>query len=85
MSNLSPVTIIGEPSNGALSDVLDKALPNDWSFGLSNEVYLDQSGKSHEVTGIIPQTEVVLYSIDDLENERNSAIEAGLKILGFAQ
>ena len=84
MSNLSSVTVIGEPSNGALSDILDKELPNGWAFGLSNEVYLDQSGKSFEVTGIIPQTEVVLFSVDDLENERNSVIEAALKMLGFS-
>ena len=83
MGNLSPVTIIGKPSSGALSDVLSKELPNGWEFGLSNEVYLDQSGKSHEVTGVIPQTEVALFSIDDLENNRNSAIETALTILGF--
>jgi len=83
MSNLSQVTIIGKPTNGSLSDILSKELPNGWEFGLSNEVYLDQNGKSHEVIGIHPQTEVALFSVDDLENKRNSAIEAALKILGF--
>jgi len=29
------VTLIGEPSNGALFDVLPKELPNGWDFGLS--------------------------------------------------
>ncbi len=84
MSNLSQVTIIGGPSSGTLSDVLDKDLPNGWAFGLSNEVYLDQHGKSHEVSGILPQTEVLTFSINNLKNGRDSAIEAALEILGFS-
>jgi len=45
---------IGSNTNGALSDVLVKQLPNGWEYYLSNEVYESMDGQVYEVTGIPP-------------------------------
>ena len=50
---------VGSYTNGALSDVLYKELPNGWTYWLSNEVYETTNGKLFEVTGIPPH-----YKID---------------------
>lgn len=50
---------VGANTNGALSDMLEKKLPNGWLYTLSNEVYETMNGDLYEVTGIPPD-----YSID---------------------
>ncbi|MEL6971578.1 MAG: S41 family peptidase [Bacteroidota bacterium] len=47
-------TRIGSNTNGALSDMLYKRLPNGWLYHLSNEVYETMDGQLFEVTGITP-------------------------------
>jgi carboxyl-terminal processing protease len=50
-----PSTVqLGQPTRGALSDRLEKVLPNGWSFSLSNEVYKDPHGRVFEVVGVPP-------------------------------
>jgi len=51
---LPVVTILGQPTQGAHSDVLDKTLPNGWRLGLSNEVYRLADGHVYEGAGIPP-------------------------------
>ncbi len=55
---LPNVTHVGEPTRGALSDVLDRTLPNGWELSLSNEVYLDSNGAAWEGRGIQPEWEM---------------------------
>ncbi|SMC57938.1 S41 family peptidase [Cellulophaga tyrosinoxydans] len=43
---------IGSHTNGAISDALQKTLPNGWYFSLSNEVYTDNNDKCYENIGI---------------------------------
>ena len=43
---------IGAPTEGALSDALNKTLPNGWYFSLSNEIYTDMQGNCYESVGI---------------------------------
>ena len=43
---------IGSHTNGAISDALQKKLPNGWYFSLSNEVYTDNNGKCYENIGV---------------------------------
>ena len=57
---LPNVTHVGEPTRGALSDVLDRTLPNGWDLSLSNEVYLDNSGTAWEGRGIQPEWEITV-------------------------
>lgn len=52
---LDNFTRIGGNTNGVFSDILDKTLPNGWSFGLSNEVYLDLENNNYEGIGITPE------------------------------
>lgn len=58
---LPNVTHVGEPTRGALSDVLSKSLPNDWELSLSNEVYLDSKGIAWEGRGIKPDQEMTVF------------------------
>ena len=43
---------IGSHTNGAISDALQKTLPNGWHFSLSNEIYVDNNDKYYENIGI---------------------------------
>ena len=67
MKELEHVTLVGEATYGAFSDVLTKTLPNGWELGLSNEVYADQQGEIFEGHGISPDHEIPAFSIQSLE------------------
>lgn len=54
MDVLPYVTMIGDNTAGAYSDVLMRALPNGWQFGLSNEVYTTVDGEVYEKVGNPP-------------------------------
>ncbi len=56
--NIENVTRIGSNTEGILSDVLSKRLPNGWEFGLSNEIYENVEGKNYEMIGIPPNYEL---------------------------
>ena len=74
MSSLPQVTIIGEPTAGAFSDVLVKRLTSDILFGISNETYLDVRGKNYEGIGITPDVAVPFATIQ----ERKGGYDGGL-------
>ncbi|AKU99167.1 hypothetical protein AKJ09_05831 [Labilithrix luteola] len=48
------VQVIGWPTDGAFSDVLERQLPNGWQFGLSNEEYRAADGRVYEAIGVPP-------------------------------
>jgi carboxyl-terminal processing protease len=54
MSALPHVKILGEPTQGILSDNLFHRLPNDWEVSLSNEVYESLDGHCFEKVGVPP-------------------------------
>ncbi|MEJ2622096.1 MAG: S41 family peptidase [Candidatus Thiodiazotropha sp.] len=85
MSLLPQTTLVGENSNGILSDILPKTLPNGWEVGLSNEVYLDANGVSHEVTGVPPAVTAPTFSLQAIEEGRDAAIDSALETLGYAE
>ncbi len=49
---LSQISRIGSHTNGAISDALQKRLPNGWYLSLSNEIYTDNNDKHYENIGI---------------------------------
>lgn len=49
---LNSLKRIGSHTNGAISDALEKTLPNGWYFSLSNEVYTDNNDKCYENIGV---------------------------------
>lgn len=83
MRSLPYVTHLGEPTSGALSDRLDKGLPNDWEFTLSNEVYRDIDGNTFEVTGIPPSVAVPILSKEARDRNEDSALNAAFNALAL--
>jgi len=67
MNALPNVTLIGDESNGGLSDLLYKNLPNEWEFSLSNEVYSDYQDRRFEVIGVPVDIKVKALSLDNIE------------------
>lgn len=60
MRTLPNVTLAGETTAGALSDMLERHLPNGWTVSLSNEVYTAADGKVYEHLGLSPEIEIPL-------------------------
>lgn len=58
MQPLPHVTIVGERTAGAHSDILGRTLPNGWEFGLSNEIYTTSDGNIYELVGLTPDIEI---------------------------
>ncbi len=82
MGRKPQVTAIGENTQGVFSDVFGHRLPNGWTFGLPNELYLTKSGKSFDGRGVPPNIRVPVYPEVDLESSRDSALERALEVLG---
>lgn len=76
MRSLPNVQQVGQPTRGALSEQLQKPLPNGWTLALSAEVYRDARGRSPEVTGIAPQRPLVVFPAEDLENGHARVLKA---------
>lgn len=70
------VTHVGEPTRGALSDVLEKRLPNGWTLELSNEVYHDHRGQFWEGKGIPPHVPLQIFNRDNPFDGHVRAIES---------
>ncbi|GBL05913.1 periplasmic protease [Glaciecola sp. KUL10] len=79
-----PVCFIGEKSNGILSAVLDKKLPNnDVRLGLSNMITFDHTGQMFEAVGIPVDIEATTFELVDSNSQRNVAMDAAITALGF--
>ncbi len=77
---LPNVTHVGSKTHGALSDVLEKKLPNGWRVTLSNEVYLDHEGVSWEGRGIPPEHE---WQVFDLTNPFSGHLRSVERIIAL--
>ncbi len=62
MDTLPNVTIVGEPTNGILSDQWYALLPNGWLVTLSNERYVSPDGSIYESLGVPPDVAVTMTS-----------------------
>jgi carboxyl-terminal processing protease len=80
---------IGSHTNGAISDALEKQLPNGWYFSLSNEVYTDNNDKIYENIGIpvdfelnYPEDRQTFFRsvAEDLEKDKQSVLNAISKL-----
>jgi len=80
---------IGSHTNGAISDALQKTLPNGWSFSLSNEVYTDNNDKYYENIGIpvdfelnYPEDRQTFFRsvANDLEKDKRNILKAIKKL-----
>ena len=65
----------GEPTRGALSTMLEKTLPNGWTFALSNEVFTDFRGVLWEGRGIEPERPLQVFDPADLMGSHLRAVQ----------
>jgi hypothetical protein len=75
------VVRVGENTQGVFSSVLQKTLPNGWTFGLGNQLYFTEEGKNFETEGIPADVQVPVFTDEDLANGGDSAIEKTEEIL----
>jgi hypothetical protein len=54
------VTLVGEPTGGHFSDMMDESLPNGWQFTLSGERYRAADGEIYETRGVPPDIPIAL-------------------------
>jgi hypothetical protein len=76
MISLPQVTVVGETTTGVHSDVLERHLPNGWTFTLSNEVYEAADGTLYEGHGIPPDITAPALRAADRALGRDAGIEA---------
>jgi hypothetical protein len=75
MGRSPKVLRIGDYTQGVFSDILGRTLPNGWYFGLPNEVFRSQDGKTFDGTGIPPDIGVPVFAVDDLAAGRDPGLE----------
>ena len=75
LKSLEQSTIVGESTNGSVSDALYHQLPNGWQLTLSNEVYRDMSGNIIEGQGVSPDVEMPVYASQDVLHYSNTPID----------
>jgi carboxyl-terminal processing protease len=66
MRALPNVIQVGGTTRGALSDMIEKPLPNGWSLALAAEIYRDPQGQWYEVRGIPPKVQFEVFPPNDL-------------------
>ena len=81
LDRLPHVTRMGASTQGVFSDVLGRSLPNGWTFGLPNEIYLTKDGKAFDGPGVPPDVELPIFPAEDLANDRDSALDKVLEFL----
>lgn len=76
---------IGSHTNGAISDALEKTLPNGWYYSLSNEIYTDINDKCYENIGVpvdfelnYPEDRQTFFRslANDLEKDKQDILQA---------
>jgi C-terminal processing protease CtpA/Prc len=75
MDEMPNVTLIGETTHGAFSNVLEWTLPNGFNIGMSNEFYLTPDGVWYEGTGIPVDIEVPFFT----REQREQGVDLGIE------
>ena len=75
MGALPHVTVLGERSQGALADTLEKQLPDGTNFTLVNEYYLSSDGDWYEGQGIPVAAEIPFMTLEEREEEEDLGLE----------
>ncbi|MDX1589737.1 MAG: S41 family peptidase [Oleiphilaceae bacterium] len=69
------LTLVGEPTQGILSDTLERHLPNGWFFTLSNELYHSYDGAVYEDVGIPPHIRLPFLARRGRQTGRDPMLE----------
>jgi Peptidase family S41 len=75
------VVRIGESTQGVFSDVLGRSLPNGWSFGLPNEIYLAEDGRSFDGPGVPPDIVRRVFTHADLARKYDPSLETAQLVI----
>ncbi|MEV0266945.1 S41 family peptidase [Streptomyces sp. NPDC050617] len=83
MGRAPHVTRVGENTQGAFSDTLDRVLPNGWRFSLPNEQFTTapDSDRGFDVTGIPPDVRTPVFTDSELEHGPDSALNRAHDLL----
>ncbi|MFE8069885.1 S41 family peptidase [Marinobacteraceae bacterium S3BR75-40.1] len=73
------LTLVGEPTQGILSDTLERHMPNGWHLTLSNEIYEAYSGELYEDVGIPPHVRMPYLSRKGREADQDRMLERVLR------
>ena len=74
------VTTLGDVTGGALSDAVERELPNGWLYRLPIADVRDANGNNLEDIGILPQVKIQ-NTKDELETGHDKALEKALEML----
>ena len=74
------LTLIGEPTQGILSDTLERHLPNGWFLTLSNEIYRACDGEIYEDVGIPPHVRIPFLGQKAREANRDMMLDRVLSL-----
>ncbi len=80
LRELPNVTVIGENTSGALSDMMERQLPNGWTFSLPHQVYESPSGVRFEGVGI-PADITVPMSLELFSSGTDRILEVAIAAL----
>jgi len=80
MNRKPKILRVGETTQGVFSDVLGRALPNGWRFGLANERFVTD-GKSFDNVGIVPDVAVESLTPAARATGKDAAVEKALAML----
>ncbi len=81
MGRTPHVTRIGENTQGVFSDVLDRRLPNGWTFGLPNEVFRTPEGTTFDGPGIPPDIAVPVFADEDVAAGKDPGMAKAVQVL----
>lgn len=81
MQGLPHVTLIGETTQGNLSDYIERILPNGWYFSVPSEVYSDVLGNEYESVGIPPQHVALFWLPEDVFSGKDAGIDKALELM----
>ncbi|MEZ5070712.1 MAG: S41 family peptidase [Bacteroidales bacterium] len=80
---LDQVTVVGDTTSGAFSDMTIRELPNGWAYTISIGDWRDHNLVSYEGIGLAPDVPV-LNRPEDLATGRDEALEAAMALLAAA-
>ncbi|MBV9038657.1 MAG: S41 family peptidase, partial [Acidobacteriaceae bacterium] len=81
MGRTPHVTRIGENTQGVFCDVLDRHLPNGWTFGLPNAVYRTPEAVAFDVQGIPPDIAVPVFADADIAAGKDPSMAKAMQVL----
>jgi hypothetical protein len=76
------VVRVGTPTYGIFSDALAKKLPNGWTVGVSNEIYVAVDGNVYEGRGVPPNIEVTVPESVSFPDRMRLDIDTALAQIG---